>query len=256
MFRNIVFSAFGAGLAICIGLSVLQSFTTEPLILHAEEFEGGAEGHEHASAPAPQDAQGGGWLAAWAHETVAQADDGAAATAAVEEEEEWGPAEGFERTAYTALANLVIGVAASLILLGAMVFRGGPVDVRTGLLWGVGAFFALSLLPALGLPPELPGTPAAEIVPRQTWWLATAALSAAGIGLLAFGRQWWAWAAGVVLIVAPHVVGAPVPPSHDVAYPGALAGEFVTASLVVSAALWLGAGAGSAWLYQRLSARG
>jgi cobalt transporter subunit CbtA len=243
MFRTIVFSAFGAGLAICLGITALQAVTTEPLILHAETFEGGKAPHGHDASALPEAPSGGGWFAAWAHET-----------AAAGEAEEWGPADGFERTAYTALANLVVGIAASLVLLGFMVFRGGPIDARTGLLWGVGAFFAFSLLPSLGLPPELPGTPAAEIVSRQTWWLATAGLSAVGIALIVFGRQWWMWAAGAILIVAPHVVGAPVPPSHDVAYPGALAGEFVIASLVVSAALWLAAGALSAWLYQRQSA--
>jgi cobalt transporter subunit CbtA len=119
----------------------------------------------------------------------------------------------------------------------------------------VGAFFAASLLPSLGLPPELPGTPAAEIISRQTWWLATAAASAGGIALIAFGKQWWVLALGAVLIVMPHLIGAPAPPSHDVSYPGALAGEFVVASLIVSATMWLVAGAGSAWLYQRLSAK-
>ena len=60
-------------------------------------------------------------------------------------------------------------------------------------------------------------------------------------------------AAGLVLIVLPHVIGAPAPPSHDVAYPGALAGEFVIASLVVSAVLWSFSGAAAGWLYQRLT---
>ncbi len=248
MFRNIVFSAFGAALAICVGISVLQAFTTEPLILHAEEFEGAAP-HDHAAAPAPQAT--GGWMAAQAHEAAAQE----AGVAGEEEEEEWGPADGFERTFYTVLANLVIGFGVSLMLLSLMVLRGGPIDVWSGLLWGVAAFFAVSLLPSLGLPPELPGTPAAEIGSRQAWWLATAIASAGGLALIVFGRQWWWLALGAVLIVAPHVIGAPEPPSHDVSYPGALAGEFVIASLVVSAAMWAVAGAGSAWLYQRLTAR-
>ena len=51
MFRTIVFSAFGAGLAVCLSVSALQSFTTEPLILHAEEFEGQAPTvHDHGAA--------------------------------------------------------------------------------------------------------------------------------------------------------------------------------------------------------------
>ena len=60
-------------------------------------------------------------------------------------------------------------------------------------------------------------------------------------------------AAGVVLLIAPHVIGAPAPPSHAVPYPGALAGEFVVASLVVSALLWSLAGLSAGALYQRLS---
>ena len=79
--------------------------------------------------------------------------------------------------------------------------------------------------------------------------------SGAGIAAIVFGRQWWWAALGVALIVLPHLIGAPVPPSHEVSYPGALAGEFVVASMVVSAALWLTAGGVSGWLYQRFAAR-
>ena len=238
MFRNIVFSAFGAGLVICLAVSLLQAFTTEPLILHAEEFEGAERSaHDQETATATDSSE----VAAQVHQR---------------DEAPWSPAGGLERTSYTVLTNLVVGVAVSLMLLGVMVLKGDPIDARRGLLWGIGGFIAVSLLPSLGLPPELPGTPAAEIVGRQTWWLATAIASAGGVALIVFGRQWWQMAAGVVLIVAPHLIGAPTPPNHDVAYPGALAGEFVIASLVVSAALWLLAGAASGWLHQRLSAQG
>ena len=247
MFRNIVYSAFGAALVIGIGISVLQSLTTGPLILHAEEFEGGAT-HDHAATPAAEAPSG--WMAAHAQDAPAAVDDAAA------EEDEWGPADGAERTFYTVLANLVIGFGVSLMLLGLMILKGDPIDARAGLIWGVAAFFAVSLLPSLGLPPELPGTPAAEIASRQMWWIATAIASAGGIALIAFGRQWWWLLAGAALILVPHLVGAPQPDSHDVPYPGGLAGQFVAASLVVSAALWTLAGAGSAWLYQRLTASG
>lgn len=239
MFRTIVFSAFGAGIAVCLSVSALQSVTTEPLILHAGEFEGqGPVAHDHGSAistPAPQ-----------------------ASIAPVEEHEHeaepWAPSDGFERVAFTVLANLVVGVAVSLMLLGFMVLKGDPIDARRGLLWGIGGFIAASLLPSLGLPPELPGTPAAEILGRQAWWVATAIASAGGIGLLVFGRQWWLMGFGLVLVVVPHVIGAPVPPSLDVSYPGALAGEFVVASMAVSVTLWGIAGLASGWLHQRLSA--
>ena len=235
MFRTIVFSAFGAGIAVCLSVSALQSVTTEPLILHAEEFEGQVPTiHDHGasmSTPAP--------------------DVSAAATEAAEP---WAPANGLERVAFTVVANLVVGVAVSLMLLGFMVLKGDPIDARRGLLWGIGGFIAASLLPSLGLPPELPGTPAAEILNRQAWWVATAIASAGGIGLLVFGRQRWLMGLGLVLIVAPHIVGAPVPPSEEVSYPRALAGEFMVASLAVSLTLWGIAGLASGWIHQRLSA--
>ena len=243
MFRNIVISAFGAGLAVCVVITALQFATTEPLILHAEEFEGGAP-HDHAATAAPHD-----------HQTdvaVATQGDAVAAHEAAAPEE-WAPADGFERVFFTVIANLLVGVSVSLILIGVMTLKGGPIDVRSGLLWGAAGFVAVSLLPSLGLPPELPGTPAADIVDRQTWWLATAAASGIGIALIAFGGH-WAWkVAGLALIVAPHVIGAPAPPSYDVTYPGALAGEFVIASLVVSAVLWSFSGAAVGWFYQRMS---
>jgi len=242
VFKTIVFSAFGAGLAVCVVVSAVQLVTTEPLILHAEEFEVGAgEGYDQGAHP-----EGIGAVATEVH--VYEAGE-----AHVHDGEEWRPADGFERVAYTMLANLVIAFAVSLTLLGGMALNGNPIDARSGLLWGAAGFVALSLLPALGLPPELPGTPAADIVARQVWWLGAAPASAAGIALIAFSRHWAAKAAGVALLVAPHIIGAPAPPSHDVPYPGALAGEFVIASLVVSALLWLLSGLAAGWLHQRLS---
>lgn len=243
MFRTMVFSAFGAGLAVCLAVSALQWVTTEPLIRHAEEFEGGAGvAHDRGAT-----LEGTGAVAAEVHVH----DDGDAHDATA-----WSPADGFERAAYTVLTNLVIGFAVSLMLLGGMALKGDPIDARRGLLWGVAGFAAVSLLPALGLPPELPGTPAADIVPRQLWWLGAAAASAVGIALIALSRHWVAKAAGVALLVTPHVIGAPAPPSQAVPYPGALAGEFVIASLVVSALLWSLSGLTAGWLHQRLSRAG
>jgi cobalt transporter subunit CbtA len=235
MFRNIVISAFGAGLAVCVAISLVQAFTTAPLILHAEEFEGAAALHDHPSAVAG--------------ETTS-------AAAPTHEAEEWAPANGVERVFFTVLANFVVGVAVALMILAAMMLKGEPIDLWRGLLWGLGGFVAVSLLPSLGLPPELPGTPAAEIFSRQVWWLGTAAASAVGIALLVFGRGWPWQLGGFVLLVAPHLIGAPEPPSHEVSYPRALAGEFVVASMVVSALLWTLAGAAGGWLHQRLAGRG
>ncbi|BCP53431.1 hypothetical protein K32_20480 [Kaistia sp. 32K] len=246
MFKTIILSAFGAGLAVGVALSVVQAVTTEPLILHAETFENAepataaAVPHEHAANEA--------------HATEAAAAPAAAEAAAHEHDEDaWSPADGFERSAYTFLANLLVGVGVSAVLLGLMSIRGGQIDARTGVLWGVAGFFAASLLPSLGLSPELPGTAAAEITSRQVWWLSTAAASAIGLALIVFSQSWLLKVAGLVLGVLPHVIGAPVPPTLEASYPAGLGGEFVAASLVVSALLWVLSGLFSGWLYQRLA---
>lgn len=237
MFRNLLLSAAGAGVAACLAIAALQTFTTEPLILHAETFERAGEATAEPAPAAAHDA------AAHSHNAAVHQHD----------EEEWKPADGLERTLYTIAADLLVGIAVSLMLLAAMIAKGDPIDARRGLMWGAAGFVAASLLPSLGLPPELPGTPAAEILSRQIWWLATALASAVGLFSLAFGRH-WAWkVAGLALLVVPHAIGAPAPPSHEAAYPAALAGEFVIASIVVSAVLWSLSGLASGWLYQRLS---
>ncbi|WP_277614161.1 MULTISPECIES: CbtA family protein [Kaistia] len=244
MFKTIILSAFGAGLAVGIALSVVQAVTTEPLILHAETFENAEPAPAAAAAPHEHST-----TEAHAHEAAAPE----AAPAHQHDEDAWSPADGFERSAYTLLANLLMGVGVSAVLLGLMSIRGGKIDARTGVLWGVAGFFAASLLPSLGLSPELPGTAAAEVTSRQVWWLSTVAASAIGLALIVFSGSWLLKAAGLVIGVLPHVIGAPVPPTLEASYPAGLGGEFVAASLVVSALLWALSGLFSGWLYQRLS---
>jgi cobalt transporter subunit CbtA len=239
MLRNLIVSAAGAGLAVCLVVAGVQFFTTEPLILHAEVFE---KAEAVVIAPPADTAPMSMPAATSAVPAGHMHDDGA-----------WEPPDGLERTLYTIAADFVVGVSVSLILLGAMLLKGDPIDARSGLLWGAAGFVAVSLLPGLGLPPELPGTPAADILSRQAWWLATAAVSAAGIFALVYSRQWWVRAAALVAIVAPHVIGAPKPPSFEATHPAGLAGEFVVASIVVSAVLWSLSGLTAGWLYGRVA---
>ena len=74
----------------------------------------------------------------------------------------WEPADGFERNAYTALFNVVDWIGFGLLLNGAIVLLRRPVTWREGFLWGLGAFVVFVIAPGLGLPPELPGIPAAH----------------------------------------------------------------------------------------------
>src|SRR5260221_3743012 len=90
----------------------------------------------------------------------------------------WEPSSGPERTAYTALADIIVGVGYALLLVGAFVLRGAPVDVSRGMAWGAAGYAGFSLAPALGLPPALPGSHSADLFTRQEWWLRTAAANA------------------------------------------------------------------------------
>lgn len=75
-------------------------------------------------------------------------------------------------------------------------------------------FTAFCLAPALGLPPELPGMPAAELEARQVWWLSTAIATCAGAGLIVLWHKPPALLAALVIGLLPHVVGAPMLDEH------------------------------------------
>ena len=134
--------------------------------------------------------------------------------------------------------------------------RGHSVDLKRGLLWGAAGFAVFSAAPAMGLPPELPGMQAADLEMRQLWWFATAAATAAGLGFAVFARPVVAKVLGIVLIVLPHVFGAPAHEGAGGLVPPELAAQFVTASLVTSALFWLVAGGAAGWLYERLGRKG
>lgn len=155
------------------------------------------------------------------------------------------------RMVNTLLFNVLAGVGFGLVLAALFVMRGRPVGIRDGALWGLAGFAAVTLAPAIGLPPELPGMVAAPLVERQLWWVLTALTTAAGLGLLALSGRRALRAAGIVLIAAPHIVGAPHPADAAGAVPPELAARFAVISLASMAAFWgvLGACAGYVFDY-------
>jgi cobalt transporter subunit CbtA len=225
--RSILFVAALAGLAAGVAMTLMQFFATVPLILEAETFEtAAAVPHDHgAGAVEPHD-HGTGVVAPHDH------GDG----------EEWAPADGFPRMSLTAAANLVTAIGFGLLLVAASEFAGGIASWRQGLVWGLAGFAVFTLAPGLGLPPELPGMPAAELGARQGWWIATVVLTAGGLALIAFGRGAWIGVAGAALLVLPHLVGAPQPVSHETAVPSELHHRFVVAVTVTNLVFWLALG--------------
>ncbi len=242
MFGRILWPALGAGCAAGLVLAVLQVFLTTPIILLAESFETAAY-----DMPAPslmpaayrldQDAQ------LWLAHGTAHADE--------EEGGSFMPEDGLERTVYTTLTAVLTGVGFALLLVSAMTLKGGAVTPKLGLAWGACGFVTVALAPSLGLPPELPGSAAADIVSRQIWWGGTAVATAAGLWAIFFaeGRLWLA--AGIALIAFPHILGAPHAAEFASRAPAELAGHFVSASLVSSAVFWAVLGSVAGALMQR-----
>ena len=225
MIKRIAQTAGFTGLLAALLLTLLQSFWVAPLILQAETFE---------KAP----------VAEVAHEHAA------GAAAHTHDAEAWEPENGWQRVLSTTGGNLVVAVGFALMLAGLYTLR-APTRTAQGLLWGLAGYATFVLAPTLGLPPELPGTAAADLAQRQIWWIGTAASTAAGIALLVFGRSWLLKILGVAILAVPHVIGAPQPQVHSMLAPEALEAQFKIASQLTNVAFWLALGWISAWLFRR-----
>ncbi|MBL8706303.1 MAG: CbtA family protein [Rhodospirillales bacterium] len=226
--RRALIAALVAAVVGCAVVTAAQQAVVVPLILKAETFEDAApkaEPQAHSHAPGtPAD-----------HHHDADA---------------WSPADGIERIAFTALANLGVSLGFALLLVAGFTLAGREVDGQKGLLWGAAGFACFTLAPTLGLPPELPGSVAAAVGPRQVWWFGTALATGVGLALIVFGRHVALKILGVAAIVIPHVVGAPHPPAGEAGgVPPELAAQFAVLSLAVAALFWgvLGWVSGTVW---------
>lgn len=226
MIKRIAQTAGFSGLLAALLLTLLQSFWVAPLILQAETFE---------KAPA-------------ATEVVHEHAAGAAAH--THDAEAWEPEDGWQRVLSTTGANLVVAVGFALMLAGLYTLR-TPTRTAQGLLWGLAGYATFVLAPTLGLPPELPGTAAADLALRQAWWIGTAASTAAGIALIVFGRNGLLKVLGAAILAVPHLLGAPQPLVHSMLAPQALEAQFKIASQLTNMAFWLALGLISAWLFRR-----
>lgn len=222
MFRAIVFAAVLAGVAAGLFATAVQSARVIPLIHEAETYEQASGSNHH------------------------EADDQA-------EEKAWAPEGWLERTTFTVIANVLAAVAFALLLAAAFALRGG-VDWYVGVLWGLGGYAAFVLAPALGLPPEVPGAAAADLVARQLWWSGTALATALGLASIFLFRRPVTVALGVFLVVLPHLVGAPQPADHHGLAPADLAHAYVVATLVSEFLFWVVLGGLTGFFFARLAA--
>lgn len=227
MIVKYLLAALVAGLIAGALQTVVQQVKVVPLILEAEKYEGGTPAHDHAAG------------LTLSLVSVAQAEETAAPAPAATEAEDGGMLFGFSRTVGTLMGNLVTGAGFALILMAAAVFTGRLPTLADGALWGAAGWLTFHLLPAVGLPPELPGFPAAELFDRQVWWTGTVIATAVALYLIVLRKEPVAKAAGVVLMLVPHVVGAPQPVDIASNVPAILAAEFAVATLSAGLLFWI-----------------
>jgi len=238
MFHRILFASIVAGLVAGGALTLLQAGTVTPIILEAEGYEGG--GDESGGSAGGDDA-----LSSQAHDHAAHSHDHG---------EAWAPEDGIERTTWTAASNVATAIGFALLLVALFAWRGGT-TWRQGLLWGAAGFVVFFANPAIGLHPELPGDFAANLLDRQLWWLFAVACSAAGVGLLLLAPGRLVKGAGVLLLVVPHLAGAPHPEVAGGLAPSALREQFFVASAAANAVFWLLLGLAASLAFTRLGRR-
>ena len=210
MIHRILAAAIAAGLLAAVLISVVEVYTTTPLILEAERYESAGQSNVRP-------------------DKIGHSHDG----------QDWPSEEGLKRFLNTVIVNAALGVSFALLVIVGLTFGGKKTDVVKGLLLAFGGFTAFTLSPALGLPPELPGMPTPDLQLRQVWWLCTVILSIGGLVCIFATRTRLYKVLGVVLLIAPHVWGAPHAATHDSLVPATLAAEFAAASIVVNALVWV-----------------
>lgn len=225
MLRETVLASLVAGLIAALVFTLVQSVWVTPLILQGETYEEAAEA-------LPQH-----------HE---------AETGHHHDEDEWKPQDGWQRTSLTFAANLLLGVGYSFVLIALYLLWREPGNALGGALYGLAGFAVFFVAPAIGLPPDLPGTAAAELGVRQQWWAMTVLATAAGLILLFSRTPWRVRILAVALIVAPHLVPAPHPAVESSLAPLELQNRFRIATTVCNAIFWLSLGVASGMAFQRL----
>lgn len=240
MIKRMLAGGILAGFAAGLLAALLHFAFVQELILLGEQYESGALVHFDRAAEAPaaavgHDHAGDEASADHAHAAVAAEDPGT-----------------FRRNALTVLFTALIYAAYGLLLVAGLAVAeqlGRNVSAGEGVLWGIAGFAAFQLAPAMGLPPELPGSVAADIGARQVWWLGTVLATGAGLALLGYGRGGLAAALGGALLAAPHVIGAPRLDEFYGIAPPELAAEFAARVLGVGLVTWtvLGWLAGQLW---------
>jgi cobalt transporter subunit CbtA len=217
-FRKLATVALLSGTIAGLLLCVVQHFTIFPLIEKAEVYESAAEKQ----------------MSGMRHD-----------------DEGWHPADGVERTSFTALATVLTAIGFAALLFGTAAIAPVSLNWQTGALWGLAAYICIDLAPAWGLPPQPPGVPVADLYARQLWWVATVIATALAIWLLMDRRKPLPIRLmGLLVFVIPHAIGAPVAMGES-PVPPELVHQFAVLSILTTGMFWVALGLIGGMFYRR-----
>tara|TARA_R110002074_G_scaffold10912_1_gene40809 strand:+ start:2609 stop:3295 length:687 start_codon:yes stop_codon:yes gene_type:complete len=225
MFQKFLITSLFAGAAAGLIAGILQLIFVQPVLLHAELYESGQLVHFGAEAVS-------------AHPDL--------------------PGFDVVRDVMSVVFTMLTYTGYTLILVALMSIaeeRGAQIDGRTGILWGIAGFVTVHFAPGLTLAPEVPGAAAADVGARQVWWWSTVVAAGIAMWLLAFGRNWTMWGVAVILLAAPHLIGAPEPDIFTGPVPTELGALFAARAFGVGLVAWVLVGSFAGYFWQREGAR-
>lgn len=221
MLIRILASALFAGALTGLIAGLMQLMFVQPLLLHAELYETGTLVHFGADvqASAQQDVVGINVV----------------------------------RDGLSLVFSILLYVGYALVLVSLMSAADGRavINARTGIVWGIAGFVALVVAPAYSLPPEVPGVASGGLVERQIWWTLTVVCAGLAMWLIAFARGLTAWSAAVLLLLAPHLFGAPEPNVFNGQVPSELTAHFAARVIGTGMAAWALLGCLAGYFWQR-----
>lgn len=224
MYNRVLTSALFAGAASGLIVALLQLVFVQPILLHAELYESGQL--VHFGGPAGE------------------------AVSALQDVGGLQPV----RDGLSILFSMLTYTGFAFVLVAAMLLaerQGHVITTRTGLLWGLAGFVVFIFAPGFTLPPEVPGNATAPVADRQIWWVATVIAAAIAMWLTAYGRTWMAWGAAIVLLIVPHIIGAPEPEFFAGPVPTELGELFTARAFGVGLIGWIALGTFAAYFWQR-----
>ena len=91
----------------------------------------------------------------------------------------------------------------------------------------------------------------ADLYARQLWWVATVISTAIGLWLLLDRSKTWAIRLiGLVGLILPHAIGAPVA-AGETSVPATLIRQFALVSILTTGMFWIALGSIGGLLYRR-----